>query len=145
MDLEELMLGTLEGVRQFREGQLRSIGGALQAGHYLTLAKVRLGHGEWMPWLQKCQVSPVQASRWMRLAGMGLEPEDIQERGGIQKTLAQDAKPRADKRPLETQLEEANDRLGKRKDAYYQALSQRTKIIREMAKGSKSNLPKLVC
>ena len=138
MDLEDLMLGTLEGVRQFREGQLRSIGGALQAGHYLTLAKVRLGHGEWLTWLQKCQVSPVQASRWIRLAGMGLEPE------GIQKTLAQDAKPRSDKRPLETQLEEANDRLGKRKHAYYNALSQRTKIIREMSKRGKSNLHKLV-
>ena len=138
-----MLLEILEGVRMFREGQYRSIGGALRAGHYLTLAKARLGHGEWIPWLEQCQVSPTQASRWMRLSALGIDAEEVQLRGGIRQTLAENAKPRGSRKSLEEQLEAIEKQIGNYKNPYYDALSARKKVIREIQKQEKSNLPKL--
>jgi hypothetical protein len=42
---------------------------AMKCGELLTKAKEAVGHGEWLPWLEKnCEVSDRQAERYMRLS-----------------------------------------------------------------------------
>ena len=53
MDLEDLLLSTLDAVSRFRVGQREAVGAALDAGDLLTTAKARLPHGGWAEWLDR--------------------------------------------------------------------------------------------
>jgi hypothetical protein len=47
----------------------RAIEQAYECGHLLNEAKVLVGHGEWLPWLEaNTEVSPRQSQKYMRLA-----------------------------------------------------------------------------
>jgi hypothetical protein len=50
-------------------GALRnSLNCAMAAGDILLEAKLRLKHGQWLPWLETCDISERTAQRYMRLA-----------------------------------------------------------------------------
>ncbi len=87
-DLEELLLDTLDAVSRVRVGQREAVAAALDAGRLLSLAKGRIPHGGWSDWLNRVGVKPRTASGWMRLAAMGVDVDDVIDRGGINATLA---------------------------------------------------------
>ena len=63
MDLEDLLLSTLDAVSRFRVGQREAVGAALDAGDLLTTAKARLPHGGWAEWLDRLGLRPGQHQR----------------------------------------------------------------------------------
>jgi len=144
MDLEELLLDTLDAVSGFRVGQREAVACALRAGGLLAQAKSQLPHGGWGDWLRRCGLKPRTATQWMRLAESGLDVEEVIDRGGIAAALA-GAKPKsasdADleefrEPPEQRELEGVEAELARAKRAYYDALSHRQRLLRRMAKGS---------
>ena len=85
--IEDLLLSTLDAVSRFRMGRLEAVSAALDAGRLLTEAKRRFPHGERGDWLGRVGLAPRTASRWMRLAALGINAEDVIARGGINATL----------------------------------------------------------
>ena len=85
--IEDLLLSTLDAVSRFRMGRLEAVSAALDAGRLLTEAKRRFPHGEWGDWLGRVGLAPRRASRWMRLASLGITAEDVIARRGISTTL----------------------------------------------------------
>jgi hypothetical protein len=45
-----------------------ALGHAMAAGDILLEAKLQLKHGQWLPWLETCDISERTAQRYMRLA-----------------------------------------------------------------------------
>ncbi len=138
-DLEELLLDTLDAVSRFRVGQREALVAALDAGRLLSLAKGRIQHGGWGDWLERVGLNPRTATRWMRLAGMGVTVDDIIDRGGINATLA-GRQPKSDTvsdlPPSETarELAAAEAEIAGHKAAYYAALTRRARLVRALAK-----------
>jgi hypothetical protein len=51
----------------------KTVQAAIDCGRYLTEIKSRLGHGEWLPWLEEnWQYSHFRATQYMRLAGANI-------------------------------------------------------------------------
>ena len=138
VDLEDLLLSTLDAVSRFRVGQREAVGAALDAGDLLTMAKARLPHGGWAEWLGRLGLKARTASTWMRLASMSLTAEEVIERGGINATLkggksatvADSLRPRSD---LQRELEDAEQQIQDTKAAYYAALTARHRALRALA------------
>ncbi len=117
LSLEDLLLATLDAVSRFRVGQRD----AVSAGPLLTKAKGRLQHGEWGDWLHRVGLAPRTASRWMKLAGMDLTATvaDLPD-----SNLGRD-------------LAEAEAAIADTKQAYYDALNQRHRALRALARETK--------
>ena len=138
VDLEDLLLSTLDAVSRFRVGQREAVGAALDAGDLLTMAKARLPHGGWAEWLGRLGLKARTASTWMRLASMSLTAEEVIERGGINATLkggksatvADSLRPQSD---LQRELEDAEQQIQDTKAAYYAALTARHRALRALA------------
>ena len=137
MDLEDLLLSTLDAVSRFRVGQRESVGAALDAGDLLTTAKARLPHGGWAEWLDRLGLKARTASTWMRLATMGLTAEEVIDRGGINAalkgcksaTVADLSPSRSD---LQRELEDTERQIQETKAAYYAALTARHRALRAL-------------
>ena len=136
---EDLLLSTLDAVSRFRVGQQESVAAALDAGALLSQAKLRLQHGEWGDWLHRVGLAPRTASMWMKLAGMDLTAEDVIDRGGIVQTLRGGAPKSATVADLpdsnlDRDLAEAEAAIADTKRAYYDALNQRHRALRALAR-----------
>ena len=139
MDIEDLMMSTLDAVSRFRIGQREAVIAALDAGGLLIQAKGRLRHGEWGDWLERLGLNARTARAWMRLSGMGLSAAEVIARGGIRATLAGNAPKEtatvADSRADRArELEAAEAAVGIAKRAYYDALTARQKAMRALAR-----------
>ena len=135
--IEDLLLSTLDAVSRFRIGRLEAVSAALDAGALLTEAKGRVQHGEWGGWLDRVGVAPRTASRWMRLAVLGITAEDVVTRGGINAALRGQIGPQADLPPasdLRRKLAEAEAAIGGAKRGYYDALNLRQRLLRALAR-----------
>ena len=130
LSLEDLLLATLDAVSRFRVGQREAVSAALDAGALLTKAKGRLQHGEWGDWLHRVGLAPRTASTWMKLAGMDLTAEDVIDRGGNPKSATVADLPGN----LGRDLAEAEAAIADTKQAYYDALNQRHRAIRALAR-----------
>ena len=120
LSLEDLLLATLD------------------AGALLTKAKGRLQHGEWGDWLHRVGLAPRTASTWMKLAGMDLTAEDVIDRGGIN-AAARGVKPESASEAdlpgsVDRDLAEAEAEIATTKRAYYDALNQRHRALRALAR-----------
>ena len=89
MDIETLLGKTIDAVNRANNGERDLIEGALDAGEYLNLAKARLHHGDWLPWLDKCAVDTRTAQRYMELAKSGMKYDTVSYLGGIIPALRQ--------------------------------------------------------
>ena len=142
LTLEDLLMDTLDAVSRFRVGQREAVGGAVDAGGLLVTAKGRVQHGDWGNWLDRVGLSPRTASSWMKLAGLELTAEQIIAQGGIRAVLS--GKPRSSKSApvadlrsdsdLQRDLAEAEAAIGGAKRAYYDALNQRQRLVRAIAR-----------
>lgn len=56
-------------------------------GGLLLERRRRTDYGEWYKFLERAQIRPNQAERWMRLAEAGLNPDDVVRLGGVGKAL----------------------------------------------------------
>ena len=135
--IEDLLFATLDAVSRFRVGQREAVGAALEAGGLLTQAKGRLQHGEWGDWLHRVGLAPRTASTWMRLGG--LTAEDVIERGGINAAARGDKPESASEADLpdsnlDRALAEAEAAIADTKRAYYDALNQRHRALRALAR-----------
>ena len=135
--IEDLLFATLDAVSRFRVGQREAVGAALEAGGLLTQAKGRLQHGEWGDWLHRVGLAPRTASTWMRLGG--LTAEDVIERGGINAAARGDKPESASEADLpdsnlDRDLSEAEAAIADTKRAYYDALNQRHRALRALAR-----------
>ena len=120
--------------RAFAVARGKPSGAALEAGGLLTEAKGRLRHGEWGDWLGRVGLAKRTASTWMKLAGMGLTSSAVIDRGGIN-AAARGVKPKsASEADLPGDLAEAEAEIADTKRAYYDALNQRHRAIRALAR-----------
>ena len=137
--IEDLLFATLDAISRFRVGQRESVNAALEAGGLLTEAKGRLQHGEWGDWLGRVGLAPRTASMWMKLAAMDVTAEDVIERGGIVQTL-RGGNPKSatvadlPDSNLDRDLAEAEAEIATTKQAYYDALNQRHRALRALAR-----------
>ena len=124
LSLEDLLLATLDAVSRFRVGQRDTVG--------------RLQHGEWGDWLHRVGLAPRTASTWMKLVGMDLSAEDVIDRGGIN-AAARGVKPESASEAdlpvsVDRDLAEAEAEIATTKRAYYDALNQRHRALRALAR-----------
>ena len=132
--IEDLLFATLDAVSRFRVGQREAVGAALEAGRLLNQAKGRLQHGEWGDWLGRVGLAGRTASTWMKLSGMDLTAEEVIDRGGIN-AAARGSKPKsASEADLPGDLAEAEAEIATTKQAYYDALNQRHRALRALAR-----------
>ena len=88
LTLEDLIDEVDDCDGRYERDRLGMIQSALDGGHALTLAKSRLNHGDWLPWLKRTKrMGQRRAQRWMKLASTGLSAEEMAERGGIVKAV----------------------------------------------------------
>ena len=73
----------MDALSRFRVGQREAITAVLDAGALLIEATVRLQRGEWSSWLARVGLAERTATTWIKLAKLGLTPEEVIERGGI--------------------------------------------------------------
>ena len=137
--IEDLLFATLDAVSRWRVGQEEAVSAALEAGGLLTEAKGRLQHGEWGDWLHRVGLAPRTGSMWMKLAGMDLTAEDVIDRGGIVQTLRGGTPKSATvadlpNKNLDRDLAEAEAEIADTKRAYYDALNQRHRALRALAR-----------
>ena len=137
--IEDLLLSTLDAVSRFRVGQREAVGAALEAGGLLAQAKGRLPHGQWGDWLHRVGLAPRTGSMWMKLASMDLTAEVIIARGGIVRTLrgGTTISAKVADMPdsnLDRDLAEAEAAIADTKRAYYDALNQRHRALRALAR-----------
>ena len=147
--IEDLLLSTLDAVSRFRMGRLEAVSAALDAGRLLTEAKRRFPHGERGDWLGRVGLAPRTASRWMRLAALGITAEDVIARGGINATLRGKSATVADLPPVELdapdvsdlqrELAEAEEAIKGAKDGCYDALNRRQRVLRALARANRGN------
>ena len=82
-------------------------------------------------------LAPRTASTWMKLVGMDLTAEDVIDRGGIN-AAARGVKPEsaseADSGSVDRDLAEAEAEIATTKRAYYDALNQRHRALRALAR-----------
>ena len=71
-DLEELLFDAQDCVTRWKAGRVEATAAAIDGGNILTMARGLTGHGDWLEWLAKVGLPPMTASRWMRLAALGL-------------------------------------------------------------------------
>ena len=71
-DLEELLFDAQDCVTRWKAGRVEATAAAIDGGNILTMAHGLTGHGDWLDWLDKVGLTPTTASRWMRLAALGL-------------------------------------------------------------------------
>ena len=139
MDLETLMLDTLDAVSRFRVGQREAIDAALDAGLLLAQAKGMLPHGGWGEWLDRVGLAARTASRWMKLAALDLTPEEVIANGGIDATLKGKRKSATvadlSMSTLAQDLAAAEREIARTKLDYYEALNTRHRALRALAKG----------
>lgn len=114
-DLEDLLPDIQQCVTRYQAGRLESIAAAVEGGQLLNMARRQLLHGDWMPYLEKVGLNRMTASRWMRLADLGLTPEEILKRGGMQAVLAAgaDQEKRPPRKPAQERHDEAYDEIGR--------------------------------
>ena len=130
MDLEEVLDRTIAAVARHKQGRLESIGAAIEGGQLLQEAKRRLQHGDWIPWLEKCGLNRMTANIWMRLAGLGLGPQEVLAQGGIKAAL-KEAQP-SQAKSLREQLAGVNAELAAAKRVYYDKLDERKGLARKV-------------
>lgn len=95
-DIEELLPDIQECVQRHHAGRLEAITAAIEGGRLLKLAKARLNHGDWIPYLDKCGVNRRTATNWIRLCEMGLAPQAVVDLGGMKAALALGPPPEPD-------------------------------------------------
>ena len=136
-DLEELLDETISCVERYRAGRLAATEAALEGGRLLESARSRLNHGDWLPWLGRAGLNRATANRWMRLSRLGMTAVEILEAGGMRAVLeAQTTTPRQ-RRPtrredLQEEVEEASEVVAAAKPAYYNAMTRRGQLVREL-------------
>lgn len=114
-DLEELLPDIQQCVTRYQAGRLESITAAVEGGQLLNLARRQLLHGDWLPYLEKVGLNRMTANRWMRLADLGLTPEEILERGGLRAVLAEAVNQarQPPRKPAQERHDEAYDEIGR--------------------------------
>lgn len=93
-DLEELATDAKLCYENYRRGHLFIISEALKGGELLTVARTKVLHGDWQPWLSLTGIPRQTAHNWMSLYALGLSAEQIQEQGGIRAVLDANRKSR---------------------------------------------------
>ena len=88
MNVEDLLEKTIDGVAVYRRHDKGRIEAAIETGGYLMMAKDKLQHGDWLPWLERAGLQPRTAQRWMELADLGADAELVREYGGIRGALS---------------------------------------------------------
>lgn len=91
MDYEQTVSAVFEAVRDYRLHDKRRIEAALDAGRHLIEAKDAVQHGDFAALLERADLTPRTAQRWMKLARFeptlieqGINPADfVREHGGI--------------------------------------------------------------
>ena len=132
-DLEELLFDAQDCVTRWKAGRVEATAAAIDGGNILTMARGLTGHGDWLEWLAKVGLPPMTASRWMRLAALGLAAEEVVERGGVRAVLKETShRTRTDRRPVSQRLAEAKARYDALKQPYYDALSELGRLQREV-------------
>ena len=110
-DLEELLFDAQDCVTRWKAGRVEATAAAIDGGNILTMAHGLTGHGDWLDWLGKVGLTPTTASRWMRLAALGLDADEVVERGGVRAVLkATSSRTRTDRRPAAKRLAEFESR-----------------------------------
>ena len=146
---EDLLFATIDAVSRFRMGRLESASAAIDAGSLLTEAKRRHAHSEWGDWLVRVGLAPRIATRWMRLASLGITAEDVIARGGIRATLNPPKSATVTDLPVESdapdvsdlqrELAEAEAAIKGAKDGCYDALNRRQRVLRALARANRGN------
>lgn len=93
-DLEELATDARTCYENYRRGHLFIISEALKGGELLTVARTKVLHGDWQPWLSLTGIPRQTAHNWMTLYALGLSAEQIQDQGGIRAVLDANRKSR---------------------------------------------------
>lgn len=143
-DLEELLADAIEIDRREQKGRLKVITVALELGEVLTKARSLTGHGYWNGWLEQTGIPRQRAHERIQLWGLGLSAEAIHEAGGIRAVLRANAKPRekpAAESPtvaaLRRELSEVEAGIKVANRTYYDALSLRKKLLRQIKKAER--------
>ena len=91
MDYERTIGAVVEAAREYRLHDKRRIEAALLGGRHLIEAKDAVQHGDFAALLERAELAPRTAQRWMKLARyssllieQGINPADfVREHGGI--------------------------------------------------------------
>ena len=100
-------------------------------------ARSRLNYGDWLPWLNQVGLNRATANRWMRLTRLGMTAAEILKAEGMRAVLeAQTANQRprwrTRREDLEAEVEEASEVVKAAKPAYYNAMTRRGQLVREL-------------
>ena len=87
IDFESLVSAVCEAARGYRFHDQRRIESALKAGRHLIEAKDAVQHGDFAALLERAELKPRTAQRWMQLARLGIDADEVRERGGIRAVL----------------------------------------------------------
>ena len=87
MNYEQTVSAVVEAARDYRLHDKRRIEAALDAGRHLTEAKDAVQHGDFAALLERAELKPRTAQRWMQLARLGIDADEVRERGGIRAAL----------------------------------------------------------
>ena len=68
MNVEELLERAIDSERRYRRHNKARIEAAIETGGYLMMAKDKLQHGDWLPWLERVGINERTARRRLALA-----------------------------------------------------------------------------
>ena len=131
--LEDLLFDVAGCVERFNAGRLEAICAAIECGHKLTLARPRLQHGDWIPWLEKAGLKRSTADQWMKLSALELTAEEVIEQGGIKSAIAlARLRNQAPADALRKDLDATEKEISRSKATYYAALTRRKNLLAEI-------------
>ena len=88
LPLETLGMGVAESSEAAEAAIGKAVQHALRCGKYLSEAKSRLSHGEWLPWLDRFfHGDPRTAQRWMRVAENATRVPNLSDASSIRDAL----------------------------------------------------------
>ena len=88
MDFEKTVDAVIEAAREYRKHDQKRVEAALECGRHLILAKNAVQHGDFAALLERAELTPRTAQRWMQLARLGIDAEEVRKRGGMRATLS---------------------------------------------------------
>ena len=87
IDFESLVSAVCEAARDYRFHDQGRVEAALDAGRHLIEAKAAVQHGDFAALLERADLKPRTAGRWMQVARLGIDADEVRKRGGIQAAL----------------------------------------------------------
>ena len=82
-NVEHIIDRLTAAIARHKRGRRMAVKSAIDAGHDLISLKSAVKHGDWQRIVDRLGLPARTARRWMKLAQLGLSPDQVLERGGV--------------------------------------------------------------